>query len=77
MPYFVFKIGESVSALVKNFEVVDKFDSYKEAKKVVKELRPDLEPGTSAKIIFADNALAAEEMLGEQRDKPVLAEWEK
>ncbi len=77
MPYFVFKIGESASFLVKNFEVMDKFDSYKDAKNLLKEMRPTLDKGFSAKVVFADNALAAEEMLGEQRERPILSEWEK
>ena len=77
MPYFVYKIGGGVTALVKNLEPVGKHESYKEAKKAVRELRSEAEPGQEFKVVFAKNNLEAEEMLSEQREKPILAEWEK
>lgn len=77
MPYFVYKIGSGVTALVKSLEPVAKHETYKEAKANVKELRASSEAGSEYKVVFAQNNLEAEEMLSEQRDKPILAEWEK
>lgn len=77
MPYFIYKIGTGVTALVKNLEPVAKFDSYKDAKKEVRVLRSSDQESNEYKVIFAENQLEAEEMLSEQREKPVLAEWEK
>lgn len=77
MPYYIYKIGSSVTALVKNLDPVDKFESYKDAKKEVRNLRSTQGQDAEYKVVFAENQLAAEEMLSEQRDKPILAEWEK
>ncbi|HEB86963.1 MAG TPA: hypothetical protein ENI68_08120 [Gammaproteobacteria bacterium] len=79
MPYFVYKIKPAVSNLVKNLEMLQDFEAYKEAKNFVKDERKKLsdEDKTEYKIIFADNALQAEEKLMEKRDAPILREWEK
>ncbi len=79
MPYFVYKIKPAVSQLVKNLEMLEEFEAYKEAKNFVKERRNNLsnEDETVYKIIFADNALQAEEQLMEKRDAPIVREWEK
>ena len=79
MPYFVYKIEPAVSDLVKNLEMLQDFDVYKDAKNFAKEERSKLsaEDKTTYKIIFADNALQAEEQLMEKRDAPILREWEK
>ncbi len=79
MPYFVYKIKPAVSQLVKNLEMQEEFEAYKEAKNFVKERRNNLsnEDETVYKIIFADNALQAEEQLMEKRDAPIVREWEK
>lgn len=77
MPYFVYKIGSGVTALVKNLESVSKHESYKEAKAEVRALRGQAGAGEEYKVVFAQNNLEAEEMLSEQREKPILAEWEK
>lgn len=77
MPYYVFKISPSITPLVKNMQSVAEFPTYAEAKKLVRELRGDIEDPTKVKIVFADNKLHAEELLQEKRDKPILQEWEK
>ncbi len=79
MPYYVYKISEGVTPLVKQYEPVDEFASYGEAKTLARELREnsDIGPDTSIKMIFADNKLHAEELLQEKRERPILQEWEK
>ncbi len=79
MPYFVYKIAPAVSDLVKNLEMLQDFEVYKEAKNFVKDERNKLsaEDKTAFKIIFANNALQAEEQLMEKRDAPIVMEWEK
>lgn len=79
MPYFVYKIKPAVSTLVKNIEMLQEFEAYREAKSFVKNERSKLtaEDKTTYKIIFADNALQAEEQLMEKRDAPIVKEWEK
>jgi len=79
MPYFVYQISPAVSNLVKNLKMLEDFEAYKEAKNFVKGERNKLaaEDKTVYKIIFADNALQAEEQLMEKRDAPIVQEWEK
>lgn len=79
MPYYVYLIKPGVTNLVKNLEKVSDFENFKQAKNFVKEKRADQDEDKSLtyKIIFADNALQAEERLSEQRDAPILREWEK
>lgn len=79
MPYFVYQIKPAVSKLVKNLEMLEEFEAYKEAKNLIKDKRKQLssEDGTLYKIIFADNALQAEEQLMEKRKAPIVREWEK
>lgn len=78
MPYFVYKIVEGPTELIKNLEKLAEYDSYKEAKKNARELRSKIDDGgTQIKVMFADNALHAEELLMEKRDEPILKEWEK
>lgn len=80
MPYFIYKmtVQEGMS-LVKNLELINEFETFKEAKKYAREKRTEL-PEDSAEIIkvmFAENQLIAEEQLLEHREKPVLMEHEK
>ncbi|HEB54727.1 MAG TPA: hypothetical protein ENI98_00195 [Gammaproteobacteria bacterium] len=79
MPYFIYKIKPGISELVKNLEMLQEFEIYKEAKNFAKEQRDQLSSGdeTVYKIIFADNALRAEEQLMEKREAPIIQEWEK
>jgi hypothetical protein len=66
-------------SLVKNLELINEFESFKEAKQYARDKRAEL-PQDSAEIIkvmFAENQLIAEEQLLEHREKPVLMEHEK
>ncbi len=69
--------------LVKNLELLDEFDNYKQAKAYARELRAaqngDQENDVQGviKMMFADNQLLAEEQLMEHRDKPIVMEHEK
>lgn len=79
MPYYVYLIKPGVTNLVKDLEKVSEFENFKEAKTFVKDKRrgQDGEQTATYKIIFAENALEAEERLSEQREEPILREWEK
>jgi type I site-specific restriction endonuclease len=67
MPYFVYEIHPM--RIVKK---VAEFDKFKDASAHAKEIREKLTGADnySIKVIFADNELHAEEMLGEVREKP-------
>ena len=77
--YFVYKISPTVANLVRPMEMVEEFETYKEARDFAREQRqnPDNDPQDTFKVIFAENALDAEEKLGEKREQPILKEWEK
>lgn len=79
MPYYVYKMNEGVSSMIKNLECIDEFESFQEAKKQARAKRQELDADdkTIYKVIFAANQLAAEEMLTEHREEPILREWEK
>lgn len=79
MPYFIYKINAGPTALIKNLEKLAKHEGYKLAQKEVRELRAAQAADDTAtyKVIFADNALAAEEQLLEHREAPIMREWEK
>lgn len=79
MPYFIYKINAGPTALVKQLEKLAEHEEYKAAKNQARELRAAQQAGDNAtyKVIFADNALAAEEQLMELREAPILREWEK
>ena len=77
--YFVYKISPTVANLVRPMEMDEEFETYKEARNFAREQRqnPDNDPQDTFKVIFAENALDAEEKLGEKREQPILKEWEK
>ena len=79
MPYYLFKISPRDSIdLVKDLELLEVFDAFRNAKTVAKKLRSEqVEDGFSYKVMFADNQLSAEEQLLEKREKPVLMEHER
>jgi hypothetical protein len=79
MPYYVYKILPSVGNLVKNLELQDSFENYKDAKKMVKQKRIDQAANDQAtfKVMFAETELEAEEKLMEHREETVVREWEK
>lgn len=71
MPYYIYQIGP-MNILAKQGQA----ESFKEAKAVANELRKGLNPksGLSVKMIFAENELAAEDMLSQPRElDPSLA----
>lgn len=79
MPYYVYRVESAQMALLKQLELIEQFDSFKEAKKLARDRRAELSGADSAdiKVMFADNQLAAEEMLMEKREKPIVMEHEK
>lgn len=79
MPYFVFKMtSQEGMALVKNLELLQEFEKYKEAKKYARDRRADVDDEqVTIKMNYAKNQLLAEEQLLEHRDKPIVMEHEK
>jgi hypothetical protein len=79
MPYYLFKISSRDSIdLVKDLQLLEVFDAFRDAKTEAKKLRSEqAEDGFSYKVMFADNQLSAEEQLLEKREKPVLMEHER
>ena len=65
--------------LVKNLELIDEYDTFREAKNFAKEQRAKLDESDTSiiKVMFADNQLSAEEQLMAYREKPVVMEHEK
>jgi len=78
MPYYVFKITQP-TPILKNLDLQDVFEEYREARNFARSLRLDLpaNSGINFKLIHAASELEAEEQLHERRDKPILREWEK
>lgn len=80
MPYYVFKMSSPEGMeLVKNLELIDDFESFREAKNFAKVQRSELDKDDNSviKVMFADNQLLAEEQLLAYREKPVVMEHEK
>jgi len=80
MPYYVFKMTSPEGmALVKNLELLDDFESFREAKNFAKSERAQLEEDDRAiiKVMYAENQLLAEEQLLAYREKPIVMEHEK
>ena len=76
--YFIYQISQSPGSVVKKLQKIDRFETYKEAKNLVRKLRMENdESGQLYKIIFSDSELDAEEKLQEKREAPVMQEWEK
>jgi len=79
MPYFIYRIKQGPVAIVKNVELINQFESFKEAKEFAKQTRAEQVDGDGdqIKVMFADNELQAEEQIMETRDEPIVREWEK
>ena len=79
MPYYLFKISTNDKLdLVKDLELVEMFDAFRDAKLEAKKLRGEqVESGFEYKIMFAESQLSAEEQLLEKREQPVLMEHER
>ena len=76
MPYFIYKIDKQETE--SHIEKLHCFESFKEAKTKVREIRANLnDDAIIAKIIFAENQQEAEAKLREKRTPPILKEWEK
>ncbi|MCP4390125.1 MAG: hypothetical protein GY802_17670 [Gammaproteobacteria bacterium] len=79
MPYYLYKISARDELdLVKNLELIEVFDVFRDAKTRAKQLRSQATGDAfSYKVMFADNQLSAEEQLQEKREQPVLMEHER
>ena len=80
MSYYVFKMSSPEGMeLVKNLQLMDDFESFREAKNFAKLARAELDKDdpTLIKVMFAENQLLAEEQLLAYREKPVVMEHEK
>ena len=80
MPYYVFKMTSPEGMeLVKNLELLNDFESFREAKNYAKEQRAALDKSdvSLVKVMFADNQLLAEEQLLAYREPVVVMEHEK
>lgn len=79
MPYYVYRIASGPSKLVKQLELIKEFEVFKEAKGFAKDERAAQSAADTSiiKVIFADNVLEAEERLQEQREAPIIREWER
>lgn len=79
MPYYIYRIHQGPTTIVKNLELVAQHDEYKQAKQQAKQLRIEqaTDDTSQIKVMFADNQLDAEEKLMEAREQPILREWEK
>lgn len=80
MPYYVFEItSPDGMSMVKNLNLIEVFDKFKDAKHFAREQRAKLEDSKSVtiKVMFAENQLIAEEQLLEHREKPIVMEHEK
>jgi len=80
MHYYVFKMSSPEGMeLVKNLELIDDYESFRDAKNFAKSKRAELDKDdtTQIKVMFADNQLLAEEQLLAYREKPIVMEHEK
>ena len=79
MPYYVYKMESAELAMLKQLELIGEYEKFKEAKNFARTTRAEQTEGDNAeiKVMFADNQLAAEEMLMEKREKPIVMEHEK
>jgi len=80
MPYYVFKMSSPEGMdLVKNLELINEFEKFREAKLYAKEQRAALVEGGNSmiKVMFAENQLLAEEQLLVFREQPIVMEHEK
>ena len=78
MPYYVFKITQP-TPILKNLDLQDSFENYREARALARSLRADLPANSeiTVKLVHAASQLEAEEQLQEKREKPIVKEWEK
>jgi len=80
MPYYVFKMSSPEGMdLLKNLELINEFEKFREAKLYAKEQRALLPEGETSviKVMFSENQLLAEEQLLAFREQPIVMEHEK
>ncbi|TNF89370.1 MAG: hypothetical protein JSU67_08315 [Gammaproteobacteria bacterium] len=79
MPYYLYKVSSPEGLdLVKNLELLEVFDVFRDAKQRAKALRAEqADDEFIYKVMFAENQLQAEEQLLEKREQPVLMEHER
>ena len=79
MPYFVFHLIKGTNGAVREVDLKDSFPEYKDAKLYARNLRNELKikDVSNIKIMFADHEDMAEAKLVQNRDAPILREWEK
>ncbi len=79
MPYYIYKITQGPTALIKRLEKLEEHETFKEAKNKARALRTEISSPDdySIKVMFADSELDAEEKLMQKRAAPILREWEK
>jgi hypothetical protein len=79
MPYFVFTVEKVGSIGRKSAAFVEQFDDFKEAKQFARLQRADLKvkDASQVKIMFAETQQEAKAKIEENREAPVLREWEK
>ncbi len=79
MPYYLYKISRRDELeLVKNLELLDVFEAFRDAKTTAKKFRSQATGNEfNYKVMFAENQLSAEEQLLEKREQPVLMEHER
>lgn len=79
MPYYVYRMETAELAMLKQLELINQFEKFKDAKQFARDARAEQAEADTAeiKVMFADNQLAAEEMLMEAREKPIVMEHEK
>ena len=77
MPYYLYNVHTIAGTQLKRLEKLGQFASFKEASAEAKRRRtePDLPAGCQVKVMFADNELQAEELLGQIREpEPMIGD---
>ena len=79
MPYFIFHLEKGTNGVVRDAELLDQFEEYKQAKNFAREKRSELDvkDAGEVKIMFEDNQDLAKQKVMQNRDAPILREWEK
>ena len=76
MPYFVYHIVHNAEANTKALTHVETFDSYKDARALVRSKRAEgtLAANEEVRMIFAKNTVEAEKILSAPREERVIGE---
>lgn len=70
MPYYVFKYENTDLAKLRELNLLEQFDAFKDASKFAKSQRAEQTPDDEeiVKVIFAENLLEAELLVREKRE---------